>query len=151
MLSNRMPSGPLNLFYCDHYEFPLPAGHKFPIQKYRMLRQALTGDRRFCLCPAPFAGDCDLLRVHEPAYIRCFQTGELASACMRRIGLPWSQGLVKRTLASVGGTLAATSQALQTGLGGTLAGGTHHAFRNEGSGFCVFNDLAIATEWARQE
>jgi acetoin utilization deacetylase AcuC-like enzyme len=75
----------------------------------------------------------------------------LASACIRRIGLPWSKGLVQRTLASVGGTLAATSQALQTGLGGTLAGGTHHAFRSEGSGFCVFNDLAIATEWARQE
>ena len=63
---------------------------------------------------------------------------------MRRIGFPWSEGLVRRTLASVGGTLAATADALATGFGGNLAGGTHHAFRAEGSGFCVFNDIAIA-------
>jgi acetoin utilization deacetylase AcuC-like enzyme len=68
---------------------------------------------------------------------------------MRRIGFPWSEGLVHRTLASTGGTLAATRVALDTGVAGTVAGGTHHAFRNEGSGFCVFNDLAVAAEWAR--
>ena len=63
---------------------------------------------------------------------------------MRRIGFPWSEQLVRRTLASVGGTLAATADALATGFGGNLAGGTHHAFHAEGAGFCVFNDLAIA-------
>ena len=63
---------------------------------------------------------------------------------MRRIGFPWSEALVRRTLASVGGTLAAAGQALETGVGGNLAGGTHHAFRDQGSGFCVFNDLAVA-------
>jgi acetoin utilization deacetylase AcuC-like enzyme len=70
---------------------------------------------------------------------------------MRRIGFPWSPELVKRTLASAGGTLGATCSALETGFGGTLAGGTHHAFRERGSGFCVFNDLAIAIAWAREE
>jgi len=68
---------------------------------------------------------------------------------MRRIGFPWSEDLVRRTLASVGGTLAATEDAIGTGFGGTLAGGTHHAFRGEGSGFCVFNDVAIAIHWLR--
>jgi acetoin utilization deacetylase AcuC-like enzyme len=70
---------------------------------------------------------------------------------MRRIGFPWSEGLVRRTLASVGGTLAATREALNYGWGGTLAGGTHHAFRAEGAGFCVFNDIAVAVEWLRRE
>jgi acetoin utilization deacetylase AcuC-like enzyme len=70
---------------------------------------------------------------------------------MRRIGFPWSPELVTRTLASAGGTLGATRSALEIGFGGTLAGGTHHAFRERGSGFCVFNDLAIAIAWAREE
>jgi acetoin utilization deacetylase AcuC-like enzyme len=80
-----------------------------------------------------------------------FVNGTLPAAAMRRIGLPWSQGLVTRTLASAGGTLAATCDAMDTGFGGTLAGGTHHAFRNEGSGFCVFNDVAIAIFSLRSE
>jgi acetoin utilization deacetylase AcuC-like enzyme len=66
---------------------------------------------------------------------------------MRRIGFPWSPGLVDRTLASVGGTLAAARTAMNTGLAGVLAGGTHHAFRSEGSGFCVFNDIAVSAAW----
>src|SRR5258708_18460942 len=70
---------------------------------------------------------------------------------MRKIGFPGSEGLVKRTLASVGSTLAATREALETGLGGSLAGGTHHAFAGEGSGFCVFNDIAVAIAWLRKE
>jgi acetoin utilization deacetylase AcuC-like enzyme len=68
---------------------------------------------------------------------------------MRRIGFPWSKELVNRTLASVGGTLLATAEALGSGFSGTLAGGTHHAYRQEGSGFCVFNDIAVAIEWAK--
>lgn len=140
---------PLNLFFTDQHDFPLPAAHKFPLRKYRMVREAIEKEARFALSPAPFAIDKDLLRVHDPGYVSGFRQGTLAPAVMRRIGFPWSAGLVARTLASVGGTLAATAQALQTGFGGTLAGGTHHAFRSEGAGFCVFNDLAVAAEWAR--
>jgi acetoin utilization deacetylase AcuC-like enzyme len=139
----------LNLFYTDHYHFPLPEGHKFPLEKYRLLRQTLLLDPRFLFHPAPLLPVPDLLRVHDPDYVNGFLNGTLERQIIRRIGFPWSPELVARTLASAGATLAATRFALETGFGGTLAGGTHHAFRSEGSGFCVFNDLAIAIEWAR--
>jgi acetoin utilization deacetylase AcuC-like enzyme len=134
----------VRLFYCDHYEIPLPAGHKFPIEKYRLLRESLTKDGFFQLEPATPASVETIVLAHDPGYVAQFVNGALPPAAMRRIGLPWSEGLVKRTLASAGGTLAATGDALKTGFGGTLAGGTHHAFRSDGSGFCVFNDVAIA-------
>jgi acetoin utilization deacetylase AcuC-like enzyme len=130
------------LFYCDHHEIPLPPGHRFPKRKYRMLRDLLSG--AFDFEPAPEASVAEIARVHDPAYVQAFVEGTLDAAAVRRIGFPWSEGLVRRTLASVGGTLAATQEALATGWGGTLAGGTHHAFPGYGSGFCVFNDFAVA-------
>jgi acetoin utilization deacetylase AcuC-like enzyme len=145
-----MSSARLRLFFCDHHPLPLPPGHKFPIAKYRMVRDLLRHDERFQLEPAPLATEDDLRRVHTETYIQGFLQGTLDPAIVRRIGFPWSEGLVKRTLASAGGTLAATRAALDKGFAGTVAGGTHHAFRNEGAGFCVFNDLAVAAEWARQ-
>jgi acetoin utilization deacetylase AcuC-like enzyme len=94
--------------------------------------------------PAPLA-DPSLIRLaHDAAYVAGILDGTVDPRIMRRIGFPWSPQLVSRTLASVGGTLAATADALATGFGGNLAGGTHHAFAAEGSGFCVFNDLAVA-------
>jgi acetoin utilization deacetylase AcuC-like enzyme len=141
----------LSLFYCDHYDFPLPPGHKFPLPKYRLLRESVAADQRFTLTPATLASREALLRVHTPEYVDSFLRGSIAHLAMRRIGLPWSPELVNRTLASVGGTLRATSCALELGFGGNLAGGTHHAFRGEGSGFCVFNDLAISIAYAREE
>ena len=139
----------MDLFYTDQYSFPLPDGHKFPLEKYRLLRNALSADARFAFHPAPFIPESDLLRVHHPDYVTGFLTGTLDRQIMRRIGFPWSPELVNRTLASAGSTLAATRVALDIGFGGTLAGGTHHAFYAEGSGFCVFNDLAIAIQWVR--
>lgn len=141
----------MRLFYCDHYPFPLPAEHKFPLAKYRLLRAELEDDEAFHLEPAPLALITDIVRVHEPEYAQAFLDGSIEASVMRRIGFPWSPELVKRTLASVGSTLCASKAALQTGFGGTLAGGTHHAYRIEGAGFCVFNDLAIAIEQAREE
>ena len=141
----------LTLYFCDHYELPLPAGHKFPITKYRRVREILELDSRIQLEPAKFASEDDIARVHAAAYVSEFLSGTLNRAAIRRIGLPWSEALVRRTLASVGGTIASTQHAIDYGIGGTLAGGTHHAFRAEGSGFCVFNDLAVATEWARHK
>ena len=90
-----------------------------------------------------------MLRVHSAGYFDAFQNGRLDAASMRRIGFPWSSELVTRTLASAGGTLQATRAALVSGIAGTLAGGTHHAFRSQGSGFCVLNDLAMAIEDTR--
>ena len=98
----------------------------------------------FQLEPSVPASVTDIELAHDPEYVEKFVTGTLEAAAMRRIGLPWSEGFVMRTLASAGGTLAAVDDALAGGFGGTLAGGTHHAFRGEGSGFCVFNDVAIA-------
>ena len=136
------------LWYSDHHEIPLPAGHKFPTRKYRLLRDLLAADGIFRLEPAPPADPAVIERVHDPAYVRSFLDGTIDSRVMRRIGFPWSEALVRRTLGSVGGTLAATADALASGWGGNLAGGTHHAFRGEGSGFCVFNDIAIAIRHA---
>jgi acetoin utilization deacetylase AcuC-like enzyme len=137
------------LFYCDHYAIPLPAGHKFPMAKYRMLRDLLAADGCFQFEEAPFADPAVIELAHDAAYVRDFLNGALADAAIRRIGFPWSEALVKRTLASVGGTLSATCDAFDSGWGGNLAGGTHHAFRAEGSGFCVFNDIAVAMQWLR--
>ncbi|HWR16386.1 MAG TPA: histone deacetylase [Terriglobales bacterium] len=140
---------PKTLYYTDRYVIPLPEGHRFPIKKYRMLRDLLETDRRFAFEPAPLAKPETIQLAHDPQYVEAFLKGTLNPQAVRRIGFPWSEGLVQRTLASVGGTIAATREALANGWGGNLAGGTHHAFRAEGSGFCVFNDIAVAAQWVR--
>ncbi len=116
-----------------------------------MLRERLQAEDVFVLEAADLANLEAILRVHGHEYVDRFLDGTLDRQIMRRIGFPWSAALVRRTLASAGATLGATRLALKLGFGGTLAGGTHHAFRDEGAGFCVFNDLAIAIEWARAE
>lgn len=132
------------LFYCDHYAIVLPDGHKFPMAKYRMVRDALAADGQFTFECAPLATREQALLVHDAAYVDRLLAGTLPPAVIRRIGFPWSEGLVRRTLASVGGTMQAAGDALRRGWGGNLAGGTHHAFREEGSGFCVLNDIAVS-------
>jgi acetoin utilization deacetylase AcuC-like enzyme len=139
----------LRVYYCDQHEIPLAPGHKFPMSKYRLLRETLAADPGFELEPAPMADVETICLAHDRNYVESFVQGKMDARAMRRIGFPWSEGLVRRTLASAGGTLAATGEALQGGIAGTLSGGTHHAFRNEGSGFCVFNDVAIAVHWLR--
>ncbi len=141
---------PLHLFYSDLYTIELPAGHKFPMGKYRALREALAGDARFTFEPSPVAGLEEVELAHDPAYIQRFVRGEMSGAEIRRIGFPWSEALVRRTLASAGGTLAATRRAWTAGCSGALAGGTHHAAYAEGSGFCIFNDIAIGILWLRE-
>jgi acetoin utilization deacetylase AcuC-like enzyme len=139
------------LFYCDHHAIPLPPGHKFPVRKYGLLRNLLAADGHYEMRTAPLAAPNAIERAHDAGYVRSFLEGSLPSSVLRRIGFPWSAGLVNRTLASVGGTLCACEEALVSGFGGNLAGGTHHAFRAEGSGFCVFNDLAIAVLTLRKD
>jgi acetoin utilization deacetylase AcuC-like enzyme len=139
------------LFYTDQHVILLPDNHKFPIEKYRLLRETLQRDQTFTLAPAPLAERESIELVHDPAYVEAFIQGTLDAGAMRRVGFPWSEGLVQRTLASVGSTLAATDEALAHGWGGTLAGGTHHAFAAEGSGFCVFNDIAVAVRTVQRD
>ena len=119
------------------------------MSKYRLTRDLLTEDGIFQFECAPLADRRIVELAHDPEYVRHFIAGTLAPQAIRRIGFPWSEGLVRRTLASVGGTLAATEDALRTRWSGNLAGGTHHAFRSEGSGFCVLNDIAIAILYLR--
>lgn len=137
------------LHYCDHYSIPLPDGHKFPMEKYRLVRDLLVPSGMFRFDCAPFATEQQLLRVHSRDYVRAFLDGTLSAQAIRRIGFPWSEALVYRTLASTGGAVAAAEDAFTQGFGGNLAGGTHHAFVGEGSGFCVFNDIAVAIEHLR--
>ncbi|HTS66141.1 MAG TPA: histone deacetylase [Candidatus Acidoferrales bacterium] len=141
----------LTIYYSDQYLLPLPAGHKFPARKYRLVRSLLEFHPAFDPRPAPLAEPEHLALAHDPAYVRAVIQGSVDPRIMRRIGFPWSEELVRRSLASVGGTLAAARDAMRTGFGGNLAGGTHHAFRSEGSGFCVFNDLAVAIHVLRRE
>ncbi|MEO7650509.1 MAG: histone deacetylase [Bryobacteraceae bacterium] len=133
----------LRLFHCDHHAFALPADHKFPSEKYRLLREKLAQTGRFRFSESPAVSESLLAATHDSIYVRSFLDGTVDPRIMRRIGFPWSEGLVRRTLASVGGTLSAADDALNYGFGGNLAGGTHHALREEGAGFCVFNDIAV--------
>ena len=137
------------LFYTDQYAIDLPPEHRFPMPKYRMIRDLLAADGWFDFVAAPLASSDTVELAHDPAYVARFLKGAVSPQDMRRIGFPWSEQLVRRTMASVGGTLSATAEAFSTGWGGTLAGGTHHAFRSEGSGYCVFNDIAVAIQSLR--
>jgi len=134
------------IFSTDQYQLTLPQGHKFPVLKYGMLRQTIEKEGLFQLTSAPLATAETVALAHDPNYVRDFSAGALAPAAMRRIGLPWSDALVNRAFASVGGTISASLAALQQGWGATMGGGTHHAFRAEGAGFCVFNDIAVSIQ-----
>lgn len=137
----------MRVYYTDNQTVELPEGHRFPMHKYARLRAELVARGVLSaseLEPAPFAPLEALLAAHDEGYVRGFLAGELDRRVMQRVGFPWSESLVRRTLASAGGTLAASRAALESGFAGVLAGGTHHAYRAEGSGFCVFNDLAVA-------
>jgi acetoin utilization deacetylase AcuC-like enzyme len=138
------------VFSTDQYQITLPEGHKFPIWKYGLLRNALEKEGLFHVEQASPASAETVSLAHDPAYVSRFAAGTLDRAEMRRIGLPWSHDLVQRAFASVGGTISASRQALRHGWGATLGGGTHHAFRSEGAGFCVFNDVAVTIHFLRK-
>ena len=138
-------------YYCDRWPVLLPEGHKFPMLKYVMVRQHLELTGGIELQPSPPASPAEILLTHDEGYVRSILDGSIEPRAMRRIGFPWSPQLVARSLASVGGTIAAARSALSFGWGGNLAGGTHHAYRGEGSGFCVFNDLAVTIHTLRHE
>lgn len=136
------------VYYSERYTLPLPEGHRFPIGKYRMLRDRLVTRGilpRELIFESPLASDETLALAHDPAYIRDVREGSLPRETLLRIGFPWSFDLYLRSCATVGGAVGAAEAALQDGLSGNLAGGTHHAHRDRGEGYCVFNDLAVAT------
>jgi len=144
----------MKLFYADHFVLPLPEGHRFPMEKYARLRERLMesglfGTDDFHVPDA--ASDTELLRAHDAGYVQRVVRGTLDRNDVRRIGFPWSEAMVERSRRSAGATLAACRAALEDGCAANLAGGTHHAFRDRGEGFCVFNDAAIAALAMRAE
>jgi acetoin utilization deacetylase AcuC-like enzyme len=137
----------LPFVYHPDYVVPLPADHRFPMAKFRMLYEMLIAEgvaqpSQFHLPDRPQTDWIEL--VHLPEYVQAYYDGTLDPKAQRRIGLPWSPALVQRTCVAIGGTVLTAKLALETGLACNTAGGTHHAFPSYGSGFCIFNDLAIA-------
>ncbi len=138
----------MHISYSDRYMVPLTSTHPFPMSKYRLVRERLLEEGSITdqnLAEPPLACDEDILLVHTEEYwFRCVR-GELTAQEVRRIGFPWSEGLVSRSRAAVQGTILAAKHALRDGVASNLAGGTHHAYPDHGEGYCVLNDIAIAT------
>lgn len=148
------PTG-LRAFYADHTQVQLPAGHRFPMQKYPLLRERVHRDLPgICVEQAPPASEGELALAHTPNYVAAVLQGHLSAAQLREIGFPWSQPMAERACRSVGATILAARMALAEGVAANLAGGTHHASADRGGGYCVFNDVAVAArlmqaEWHR--
>jgi len=138
-------------FYTDHFVLPLPAGHRFPMEKYSRLRDLVNTIADVELLEAPAASDTQILYAHDPNYLINIIEGKLSPQEQREIGFPWSEKMVERSRRSAGATVSAAKTALEEGVAVNLAGGTHHAYRNTGSGFCVFNDSAIAARAIQRE
>ena len=146
----RVYSAYLNMrcYYSDTFVLPLPDGHRFPMAKYSRLRERLTSEgivQSANLYEAPLATWEDLRTVHTEEYVDAVASGTIPHDMQRRIGFPWSPQMVERARRSVGATIAAARSALADGCAANLAGGTHHAFADRGEGYCVFNDVAVAT------
>ena len=145
----------MQIFHSDRFVLSLPAGHRFPMPKYRLLREAVArGLPAARVLEAPPASDGELALVHTPAYVHAVTEGLLDVQQQRAIGFPWSARMAERARLSVGATIAAARAALTEGVAANLAGGTHHAHADRGAGYCVFNDAAVAArlmqaEWHR--
>jgi acetoin utilization deacetylase AcuC-like enzyme len=145
----------MRAYTSDHFVLPLPEGHRFPMPKYALLRERVAAELpQIRLEPAPAASDGELALAHEPVYVTAVAEGLLSAAQQREIGFPWSPRMAERARRSVGATIAAARSALAEGVSANLAGGTHHANASKGSGYCVFNDVAVAArlmqaEWHR--
>ena len=144
----------MNIFTYDSFTFPLPEGHRFPAEKYRLLREAVEAAQvvppENLITPTP-ATTNQLRRAHSEEYLDKVQYGRLSPPEIRRIGLPWSPELVVRCQHSVGATIAACRTALQNGRSASLGGGTHHACWDEGQGFCIYNDTVAAARAMQAE
>ncbi|MFN6997326.1 MAG: histone deacetylase [Aquincola tertiaricarbonis] len=142
----------MQAYYSDHFVLPLPSGHRFPMPKYRLLRNRVEAEAAgVVLAEAIAATDGELALAHTPHYVTSVVEGLLSAAEQREIGFPWSPAMVERARRSVGATICAARTALREGVAAQLAGGTHHAYAHKGSGFCVFNDAAVAARLMQAE
>lgn len=143
----------MQVYYSDPYNINLPDNHRFPMKKYALLRQYLL--EHHILKPeelilSPLCSIEDLLYAHEASYITEIKTGNVNPENFKRIGFPWSPELFIRSCASVGGAKMSALNALSNQISGNLSGGTHHAHRDRGEGFCVFNDVAVVSNFLMQ-
>jgi acetoin utilization deacetylase AcuC-like enzyme len=142
----------MEVFYATQFVLPLPAGHRFPMAKYQLLRDRLTAELpQLKLMQALPATDGELALAHSPAYIAAISDGTIDPKLMREIGFPWSEAMADRARRSVGATIAACRSASKQGVAANVAGGTHHAYADRGGGFCVFNDAAVAARLMQAE
>jgi acetoin utilization deacetylase AcuC-like enzyme len=141
----------MQAFHSDRYALALPPGHRFPAGKYRRLRERVESWRELDVREAGPASDAELALAHTPAYVEAVAGNGLTAAEQRAIGFPWSEAMVERSRRSVGATIAAARAALREGVAANLAGGTHHAGASRGSGYCVFNDVAVAARLLQAE
>ncbi len=149
----------MDVFDTHHFVLPLPQGHRFPMHKYQLLRDAVAVHLPgICWHEAPAASAGELALAHDPAYVHAIQTGTVEAHILKEIGFPWSVAMAERACRSVGGTIAACRAALfgaeaggAGGMAANIAGGTHHAYADRGSGFCVFNDVAVAARLMQAE
>jgi len=139
----------MRIFYSDRFTLNLPADHRFPAGKYEKLRAHLLADgvvEDAMLVPSPVASADEIGVAHDSAYVEAIRTGTIGPGEMRRIGFPWSDHIWTRAAATMGGAVAAARAAIEDGVSGQLAGGTHHAHFDFGAGYCVFNDFAIVAK-----
>jgi len=142
----------MRVYYSDHFVLPLPPGHRFPMPKYRLLRDRVAAEcAAVRLVEALPASEGELALAHSPDYIERVFAGTLSAAEQRAIGFPWSPAMAERARRSVGATISAARSALAEGAAAQLAGGTHHAHADRGSGYCVFNDIAVAARLMQAE
>jgi acetoin utilization deacetylase AcuC-like enzyme len=137
-------------FAHDVYTYPLPTGHRFPLAKYRLVRERAEVVDGIEVEDARAVHDGELRLAHDAAYLERVERGALARREVLALGLPWSPALVERARRSVGATLMAAEAALVDGVGANLGGGTHHAFADGGRGFCVFNDVVVTVRAMRR-
>ena len=141
----------MRCFAHDVFTYPLPDGHRFPLGKYRLVREGAERLSDVVVVDSEAARDAELHGGHEPAYVARMQAGDLSRREVLALGLPWSPELVERARRSVGATVAAARAALEDGCGANLGGGTPHAVRASGRGFCVFNDVVCAVRALRAD
>ncbi len=141
----------LQIFHHPFYSaLALPERHRFPLAKYQGLFERLTSEG-YPLVRAPAASTTQICRIHDKDYVAAALAGQLDDRAIRQLGFPWSPMLIERTQHSVGATIAASHHALAQGCGLQISGGYHHAHRDFGSGFCLFNDLVIAAQTCLDE
>ena len=140
----------MRVFAHDGFTYPLPEGHRFPLDKYARLRARVDRHPALAVHDARAATRDEIRLAHDEEYVGRVERGELTRHEVLALGLPWSQPLVERSLRSVGATLEAADAALSYGAGANMGGGTHHAFPGSGRGFCVFNDTVVATRSLRR-